>query len=142
MISVVLLYEMIPYRILNIEFGFDSWTCIDQSISVPSAPGPVIPSLSNFTHNNLQIKWTVPVNTVVTNYEVSLDGNTYTTMNSDTMYHFNGTNFVPGKSYVISIVTVSGTTSDIVKKSSEYTESIRTTPTSKTNTITCNKMCK
>lgn len=133
MISVVLLYEMIPYRLLNIEFGFDSWTCIDQSISVPSAPGPVIPSQSNFAHDNLQVKWTEPVNTVVTNYEVSLDGNTYTTMSSDTMYHFNGKNFVPGKSYEISIVTVSGTTSDIVKKSSKHTEWIRITPTSKKN---------
>lgn len=115
--------------------------CILLSLTVPSAPGR-IKNESHFAHNNLQIKWTAPVNTVVTKYEITIDGTKYTTMSNDTMYHFNGTNFVPGKSYVISIVTVSGTTSDIVKKSSEHTESIRTTPTSKTNTITCNKMYK
>lgn len=75
---------------------------------------------------------------MVTKYEVTVDDTKYTTMSSDAMYHFNQKNFVPGKSYVISIVTVSGTTSDIVKKSSEHRESIRTTPTSKRNTI--NKM--
>lgn len=75
---------------------------------------------------------------MVTKYEVTIDGTTYTTMSSDAMYQFTGKVFVPGKSYDISIVTVSGTTSDIVKKSSNHTESIRTTPTSKRNTI--NKM--
>lgn len=63
-------------------------------------------------------------------------------MDDDPIYQFNGKVFIPGKSYDISIVTVSGTMSDIVKKSSEHTESIRTTPTSKRNTITCNKMYK
>lgn len=77
---------------------------------------------------------------MVTKYEVTLNGTTYTTMSSDAMYQLSGKVFVPGKSYVISIVTVSGTTSDIVKKSSEHTESIRTIPTSKRNTI--NKMYK
>uniref|UniRef100_K1RD42 Receptor-type tyrosine-protein phosphatase N2 n=1 Tax=Magallana gigas TaxID=29159 RepID=K1RD42_MAGGI len=43
------------------------------------------------------------------------------------MYQFNGIVFVPGHYYVISIVTVSGTT--YVKKSSEHTEWIRTNPT-------------
>lgn len=51
------------------------------------------------------------------------------------MYQFTGKVFVPGKWYVISIVTVSGTASDIVKKSSEHMEWIRTNPTSKRNTI-------
>lgn len=77
---------------------------------------------------------------MVTKYEVTLDGTTYATMGSDAMYQFSGKDFVPGKSYVLSIVTVSGTTSDIVKKSSEHTESIRTTPTSKRNTT--NRMYK
>lgn len=117
------------------EFYFNTLTCIYQSITVPSAPGPVIPSQSNFAHDNLQVKWTAPVNTVVTKYEVSLDGTTYTTMSSDAMFQFTGKVFVPGHLYVISIVTVSGTTSDIVKKSSKHTEWIRTTPTSKRNTI-------
>lgn len=113
--------------------------CILFSLTVPLAPGP-IKIESHFAHNNLQIKWTMPVNTVVTKYEVTVDGTTYTTMSNDTIYHFNGKNFVPGKSYVISIVTVSGTISDIVKKSSVHTESIRTTPRSKRNTI--NKIYK
>lgn len=108
---------------------------IDLSITVPSAPGPVIPSQSNFAHDNLQIKWTAPVNTVVTKYELTIDGSTYTTMNNDSGYQFTGKVFIPGHFYVISIVTVSGTTSDIVKKSSKHTEWIRITPTSKRNTI-------
>lgn len=109
-------------------------TCIVLSLTVPSAPGLIKHESSNFAHNDLQINWTAPVNTVVTNYEVTIDNTTYTTMSSDTMYQFTGKVFVPGKSYDISIVTVSGTTSDIVKKSSNHTESIRTTPTSKRNT--------
>lgn len=56
-------------------------------------------------------------------------------MSSDAMFQFTGKVFVPGHLYVISIITVSGTTSDIVKKSSNHTEWIRTTPTSKKNTI-------
>lgn len=113
--------------------------CILFSLIVPLAPGP-IKHESHFAHNDLQINWAAPVNTVVTKYEVTIDGTTYTTMSSDAMYQFTGKVFVPGKLYDISIVTVSGTTSDIVKKSSEHTESIRTTPRSKRNTI--NKIYK
>lgn len=80
----------------------------------------------------------MPINTLVTKYEVTIDGTTYTTTSIDVMYQFTGKVFVPGKSYVISIVTVSGTTADIVRKSSEHREWIRITPTSKRNTI--NKM--
>lgn len=101
------------------------------SLTVPSAPGRIRNESSNFAHNNLQINWTPPVNTVVTRYEVKIDGTTYTTTSSDAMYQFTGKVFVPGKSYVFSIVTVSGTTTDIIKKSSEHTEWNRTAPTSK-----------
>lgn len=128
-------YEMIPFRIPIMEYDFNTQTFIDLSITVPSAPGPVILSQSNFAHDNLQIKWTAPVNKVVTRYEVSPDGTTYTTMSSDAMFQFTDKVFVPGHLYVISIITVSGTTSDIVKKSSKHTEWIRTTPASKRNTI-------
>lgn len=106
-----------------------------MSLTVPLAPGLIIKNGSNFAHNNLTIKWTAPANTVVTKYEVTIDDTPYTTMSSDAMYQFTGKDFVPGKRYAISIVTVSGTTSDIVKRSSEHMESIRTTPTSKRNTI-------
>lgn len=109
--------------------------CILLSLTVPSAPGRIKNEGSNFAHNNLKINWTAPVNTEVTKYEVTLNGTTYTTTGSDAMYQFTGEVFVPGKWYTISIVTVSGTTSDIVKKSSDHTELIRTTPTSKRNTI-------
>lgn len=106
--------------------------CIFLSLTVPSAPGP-IKSESPYPHNNLQIEWTAPVNTLVTSYEITLNDTTYTTMSNNTVYQFNGIVFVPGHFYIISIVTVSGTTD--VKKSLEHTEWIRTTPTSKRNTI-------
>lgn len=111
------------------------WICIDSSLTVPSAPGPIKQSEGNFTHNNLLIKWTAPVNTLVTRYEVTTDGTTYTTMSSNAMHQFNGKVFVPGHFYIISIVTVSGTTSDIVKRSLEHTEWIRIIPTSKKHCI-------
>lgn len=102
------------------------------SITVPSAPGSIKQGESIFAHNNLQIKWIAPVNTLVTAYEVTIDGTTYTTTGY-AMYQFSGKVFVPGTSYVISIVTVSGTTD--VKKSLEHTEWIRMIPTSMKNTI-------
>lgn len=134
MISVVLGNDTIE----NIDLN--TWTYIDLSITVPLAPGLIIRDESNFSHNNLKIKWTAPVDTVVTKYEITLNGTTYYAMNEDPIYQFNGKDFVPGESYEISIVTVSGTTLDSVKKSSEHTEWIRTIPTSKRNTI--NKMYK
>lgn len=94
---------------------------MDQFITVPAVPGLEIPSESNFAHDNFQMKWAAPVNTVVTKYEVTLNGTRYSTMSNDTLYQFTGKIFVPGESNIISIVTVSGTKSDIFKKSSEHT---------------------
>nr|XP_034308545.1 phosphatidylinositol phosphatase PTPRQ-like [Crassostrea gigas] len=103
-------------------------TSTDRTVrTVPSAPGPIEKSESNFAHNNLQIRWTAPVNTLVTRYEVTIDGTTYNTINSDALYQFTGKVFIPGKSYVISIVTITGTTD--VKRSSEHTEWMKITPT-------------
>lgn len=101
------------------------------SITVPSAPGSIKQGESIFAHNNLQIKWIAPVNTLITAYEVTIDGTTYNTINSDALYQFTGKVFIPGKSYVISIVTISGTTD--VKRSSEHTEWMKITPTSRTH---------
>lgn len=109
------------------------WICIDSSLTVPSAPGPIIQSESNFAYSNLQIKWTAPVNTMVTGYEITIDGKTYNTTSNNAVLYFDGKEFKPGKAYVISIVTVSGTTD--IKRSSEHTEWIRTTPTSKRHCI-------
>lgn len=96
--------------------------------SVPKPPGPININESIFTYNNLNLTWDAPINTIITKYEVTLDGLLYVA-SSHVFTQFNK-NFVPGKYYYVSIVTVSGTTTD-KKKSTDYSEWIRITPTSK-----------
>lgn len=95
--------------------------------SVPMPPGPINKSESNFAYNNLQLSWSAPVNTIITKYEVTLDELLYVASSNDFTQFKNF--FVPGKYYIVSIVTVSGTTNE--KKSTEHSEWIRITPTSK-----------
>lgn len=95
--------------------------------SVPMPPGPINKSGSIFAHSNLQLTWNAPVNTIITKYEVTLEGLLYVA-SSNVFTQFNKV-FVPGKYYIVSIVTVSGTINE--KKSTEHSEWIRITPTSK-----------
>lgn len=96
-------------------------------LSDPMPPGPIIESESIFAYNNLKLTWNASVNTIITRYEVTLDRLFYVAT-SNVYTQFNKL-FVPGKYYIVSIVTVSGTTDE--KKSTEHSEWIRITPTSK-----------
>lgn len=98
--------------------------------SDPLSPGPIVKHESNLSYNNLYIKWTAPNNTVITKYEVTIDGAAYSTnSNSIALVQVRGNNFTPGQHYYVSIVTVSGETH--VKKSAEHAEWIRIISTSK-----------
>lgn len=99
-------------------------------ISDPLSPGPILKNESILSYNNLYIKWTAPINTMITRYEVTIDGATYnTSSNSIALAQVSGKSFTPGQNYYVIIVTVSGDT--LVRKSSEHAERIRIVSTSK-----------
>jgi hypothetical protein len=88
---------------------------------------------SDFAHDKLMLSWTPPINnTVVSYYEVTINGTTQRTVNRNPNIQF--TKFLtPGTNYTVSIMTVSGLNlnNNEEEKSTVYTEEIRTTPTSK-----------
>ncbi|XP_062620657.1 usherin-like, partial [Saccostrea cucullata] len=96
----------------------------------PRPPGPILHSESSLAHDSLTLKWTPPSNTFVTKYEVMIDGESQTTVNNNPMLLFNKI-LTPGKYYVVSIVTISGSSSELTgdKRSTRYKETIRITPT-------------
>ncbi|XP_062583571.1 receptor-type tyrosine-protein phosphatase delta-like [Saccostrea cucullata] len=97
----------------------------------PRPPGSILHSESSFAHNNLTLKWTSPSKTFVTSYDVMIDGESQSTGNNNPWLHFTMKSLTPGKYYVVSIVTISGTSNEPTgeKRSTAYTETIRITPT-------------
>ncbi|XP_062587374.1 titin-like [Saccostrea cucullata] len=96
----------------------------------PLPPGSILHSESSFAHNNLTLKWTPPSNTFITKYEVMIDSTIQFTAGSNPWTHFTKT-LTPGKYYVVSIVTISGTSNEPTgeKRSAVHTETIRINPT-------------
>ncbi|XP_062597496.1 uncharacterized protein LOC134258912 [Saccostrea cucullata] len=105
----------------------------------PRPPGPILHSESSLAHDSLTLKWTPPSNTFVTKYEVMIDGESQTTVNNNPMLQFNKI-LTPGKYYVVRIVTISGSSSELTgdKRSTRYKETIRITPTSKIRIFAAN----
>jgi hypothetical protein len=102
------------------------------NLSVP-LPSRSILDNSDFAHNKLMLSWTPPINnTMVSMYDVTIDGTTQRTVNSNPTIQF-VKHLIPGTNYTVSIVTVSGQNinNNEEKMSAAYTEEIRTTPTSK-----------
>ncbi|XP_062583572.1 receptor-type tyrosine-protein phosphatase eta-like [Saccostrea cucullata] len=97
----------------------------------PLPPSSILYSESSFAHNNLTLKWTPPSNTFVTRYEVMIDSTIQFTADSNPRIHITMKSLTPGKYYVVSIVTISGTSGESTgeKRSTAYTETIRITPT-------------
>ncbi|XP_056016669.1 titin-like isoform X1 [Ostrea edulis] len=97
---------------------------------VPLPPGSILDS-SDLASDELMLSWTPPIsNTVVTKYDVTIDGRTQSTVDSNANIQFTK-QLVPGTKYNVSIVTVSGQNinNNEEKRSVAYTEEIRTTPT-------------
>ncbi|XP_056016663.1 mucin-2-like isoform X2 [Ostrea edulis] len=97
---------------------------------VPLPPGSILDS-SDLASDKLMLSWTLPINgTVVTNYDVTINGTTQSTVNSNANILFTK-QLIPGTKYNVSIVTVSGQNmnNNEEKRSVAYTEEIRTTPT-------------
>ena len=98
-------------------------------------PDQIVENESNFSYNNLFIKWTSPGNTLVNKYEVTvMEGPTVvqeTKESNSSSISFGVTSLVPGNHYNVKIVTVSGKTASDEKRSSPYVKQIRITPTRK-----------
>lgn len=94
-------------------------------------PGSIQNESSDFDHNNFRLKWTAPINnTLVTLYEVTINGRVENTTDNTAEISFSSDlGVVPGSYYQVKIVTVSGT--ENAKRSTPYNEWIRVTPISK-----------
>lgn len=120
-------------QIIDILFFCFDFVFLISFISILDTlpPGPIQNESSDFDHNNFRLKWTAPINnTLVTLYEVTINGRVENTTDNKAEISFsNDLGVVPGSYYQVKIVTVSGT--ENAKRSTPYNEWIRVTPISK-----------